>query len=119
MPRITISFCDKDFVKLKNFAQGKGLSFAEYLRKLVEVGSRLESLEAHPQLTNACAETYQLPGQLHNELWKQGLLCALESRYLLRYLVDNLTSQPQEKRDTVLEAVKEKAQEFVKKLMEL
>ena len=52
-----------------------------------------------------------------SELWQQSLLCTLESRYLLRYLVDNLTSQPTEKRDAVLTAVKEKARSQVLELL--
>ncbi|HVV69620.1 MAG TPA: hypothetical protein VHE99_11430 [Gammaproteobacteria bacterium] len=43
---------------------------------------------------------------------------ALESRYLLRYLVDSLEQQSAEKRATVLSTVTERAQKLIAELLE-
>jgi len=54
---------------------------------------------------NNCKPQSELEG-----LWKHNLQWTLESRYLLRYLVDSLKDQPIEKREVVLNTVQEKAQ---------
>jgi len=112
MRRINLVLPNKYVAYLQADAVKKEVSLARHVRDLIEVGRQVEEAAAQQ------AE----PSTLHNthsslddskELWKQSLLCALESRYLMRYLVDRLPDQSPEKRDAVLKAVKEKAQVLV------
>src|SRR3990172_13321810 len=98
MHRITITFPKNDFIQLQNSATIKGISLAQYIRDLVDIGYLAEETAAQ-QDSNGVKNNIVSKLDDVKELWKNNLLCALESRYLIRYLVDNLTNQPAEKRE--------------------
>jgi hypothetical protein len=117
MRRITINFPQAAFEQLQKNAIKKEVSLAYYLRELVEIGRQVEEAaslqkEAAEQKNNA---DFLPESDAH--LWKHDLLWTLESRYLLRYLVDNMSDQSAEKREAVLGTAKEKAQVLVEELL--
>lgn len=116
MRRITVTFPDDDFEALQRQAAKKSISLAHYLRELVDIGRQVEEATAQQ---SALGDAKPTSSHLKDpkELWKNSLLSVLESRYLIRYLVDHLDGQSSEKRDAVLNAVKEKAHTLVTELL--
>ena len=117
MHRITITFPENDFVQLQNIATKQWISLAQYIRDLVDIGYQVEAAIT-PQVSNDVNNNTVLHLGDAKELWKTSLLCVLESRYLIRYLVDNLTNQTAEEREVVINAVKEKSQSLVAELVD-
>lgn len=117
MRRITVTFPENDFIQLQNSATKKGISLAQYLRDLVDIGRQVEEATAQQSVSNDEKNNAVLNFGDAKELWKNSLLCALESRYLIRYLVDSLPNQSDEKCETLINAVKEKAQTLVAELI--
>jgi len=113
MRRITVNFSDSYFNHLQESARDKGISLAHYARGLIDFGRQVEEATAQSTALDGAKNKAVPKLDETKELWKNSLLCVLESRYLLRYLVDNLTHLPSEKRDVVLNVVKEKAQSLV------
>jgi hypothetical protein len=117
MPRLNLVFPDTYFAMLQANAAKQGVSIARYARDLMDMGLQVEEATAQQRAPNAEKDNAALNEDEVKAWWKNSLLCALESRYLIRYLVDNLTHQPDEKREAVLAAVKEKAQNLVSTLI--
>ena len=117
MPRLNLLFSETYFARLQENAAKKGVSLAHYARDLIDVGLHVEEITAQQMDANdAPKKAVSRLGD--KELWKNSLACVLESRYLLRYLVDNLAHVPREKRELVLTTVKEKAQAVAAELLE-
>lgn len=106
MPRITLSIPDTLLAKLRHQATEQEISLAQHVRSLVEFGVDQVASTAH---TATPANT--------RELWKNSLAWNLESRYLLRYLVDHLLQDNTDKHALALNFAKEKAAVKVDELL--
>lgn len=113
MPRITLTLPDEDLKYIEKYAQQKALSASEYTRMLIRLGITTEKNSGLPDFKKP-------PLDLENQhfLWKILLTWELETRYLVRHLVEekiqNNFGQPAE----LLEMAKIKAQEKVKELLQ-
>jgi len=116
MQRVTISFPEETLRALEKNAANRGLSLAHYLRELVEQGLRLEGAEGQLTTPISPVVSEKLSAEGDVDFCQLPLEWALESRYLLRYLVDSLVQQSAEKRAAVLRTAAEKAQKFVTEL---
>jgi len=116
MQRVTISFPEETLKDLEKNAANRGLSLAHYLRELVELGLRLEGVESQLPTPISQASLEKTAAEGGVDFCKLPLEWALESRYLLRYLVDSLVQHSAEKRAAVLSTATEKAQKFVAEL---
>jgi hypothetical protein len=117
MIRISITFYDEVHEKLKDGANKKNVSLAQHIRELVEIGSRVEESAAKKQDGDA--------GELNkidnlNELkslWKNSLSWGLETRYLIRYLVENMSEKNKDVIADILKKSTDKADSFVSALL--
>lgn len=118
MQRVTISLPEDLLQELEENATVRGMSLAKYLRELIEQNHQLsEAKERKPRAINEAPAT-KLPAETDVDFLKYHLEWTLESRYLLRYLIDSLEQQSSEKRATVLSTATEKAQKLVAELLE-
>ncbi len=118
MQRVTISLPEDHLQELEENAATRGMSLAKYLRGLIEQNHRLSEAKEKKIHTIDEASATKLPAQTDAPFLKYHLEWALESRYLLRYLIDSLAQQSSEKRATVLSTATERAQKLVAELLE-
>lgn len=123
MARLTLNFPDYDFTWIRQNALKKGLSRTQYVRELIALGRQMEMATAQkPVPTDALAppaSTQEKEGGKNDKdaHWKGTVLrSVLESRYLVRYLVDNLPNCSVETRDKVLTTTQKRASELAKGL---
>ena len=83
MRRITISLPDEDLEYIEKYSQKKALSAAEYIRTLVRLGLTIEKNRGTTDPLN-----YALDLEQQKTLWKTLLAWELETRYLVRHLVE-------------------------------
>lgn len=105
MPRLTINLTDEQFNKIKTYAENKSMSLSHYSRTLLNIGLRVEQAvnEAQPSQANIMGLN------ISEYPWKTLLTWALESRYLMRYLVAECHYETGEQRKYFLKEAKEKA----------
>ncbi|CAN5423874.1 hypothetical protein BH10PSE19_BH10PSE19_16320 [soil metagenome] len=117
MNRISITFNDESYAKLQTQAEKKKISLAKYVRELVDIGLQVEEAasqnEDHKKLKKNEIDDL---GEL-KELWKNNLIWTLESRYLSRYLVENIVGKEEEAIAKILEKAREKSRSFVAGLL--
>ncbi len=118
MQRITISLPEDLLQELEGNAAVRGMPLAKYLRGLIEQNCQLSGAKENKLRTIDKAPATKLPTQTDATFLKYHLEWALESRYLLRYLIDSLEQQSSEKRATVLSTATERAQKLVAELLE-
>lgn len=102
MQRTSIGIPDDDYKKIQAQAAKKSLSVAEYMRHLILLGLKVE--DAAENHSHDPSEDFASPG-----LQKKLLTWGLESRYLIRYLIQNGFQHSLEKRNAFLMEAKEKA----------
>jgi hypothetical protein len=113
MPRITISLPDEDLDYIEKCAQQKALSASEYARTLIKLGLTIEkNLGATDPLNHV------LDLEKQNLLWKTLLAWELETRYLVRHLVEERIPKNPGQQEGLLETAKIKAQERVDELLQ-
>lgn len=112
MARITISLPDEDLEYIENHAQKKALSASEYARTLIRLGL---TIEKDSGATDPLNHTLDLEQQKF--LWKTLLTWELETRYLVRHLVEEGTQKNAGQQEELLETAKIKAQERVAELL--
>ena len=112
MRRITFRLSQSDFEKVEQLAQQKALDIAEIIRMLVHIGLTVEEAAAD----NADKDGGPMNWQEQQFLWKTILTWGLESRYLLRHLVDNLIQGHTNNRAALMEESKQQAEAYVSKL---
>ncbi len=103
MARITISLPDEDLEYIEKHAQKKALSASEYARTLIKLCLTIEKSLGATDPVNHFSDLEQ-----QKFLWKTMLTWELETRYLVRHLVD----------EGLLETAKIKAQERVEELLQ-
>src|SRR5471030_1121022 len=114
MRRITFRLSQSDFEKIEQLAQQKALDIAEIIRMLVHIGLTVEEAAADNQPN--CND--HISPQEQKFLWKTMLTWELESRYLLRHLVDNLIQGHAEHRGELMEETKQQAEAHVNQLFD-
>lgn len=113
MPRITLSLPTEDLEYLKKYSQQKALSASKYARMLIKLGITVEKngglMDSHP---------HTLYDERQRFLWKTLLSWGLETRYLVRHLVEEKAQKNPEQQNELLETAKIKAQERVEELLQ-
>lgn len=112
MRRITISLPDEDLEYIEKCAQKKGLSASEYARTLIKLGLTIEKNWGGTDPLNHALDLDQ-----QKFLWKTLLAWELETRYLVRHLVEERNQKNSEQQE-LLETAKIKAQERVEELLQ-
>ena len=113
MRRITISLPDEDLEYIEKYSQKKALSAAEYIRTLVRLGLTIEKNRGTTDPLN-----YALDLEQQKTLWKTLLAWELETRYLVRHLVEEKIQKNSGQQGELLETAKIKAQERVAELLQ-
>lgn len=113
MRRITLSLPVKDLEYIEKLSQQKALSTSEYARMLIRLGLNVEKNVDSKNKTH-------LPLNLEQQkfLWQTLLSWELETRYLIRHLIEENMQQDSGKQDSLLETAKIKAQERVEELLQ-
>jgi len=115
MRRITISIPSPDLEKIERLASQKGLVLSECLRMLIRIGFTVE--EAALEKTGDEHQKF-LSVDEQILLWKTQLAWQLETRLLVRHLVDTLTQAGLERRNELFEEAKQKALNQVQALLQ-
>ena len=113
MNQISVTFSKKLEGKLRQNAKKKDLSISQYIRELVEIGLQVEEAATKNLTQNSNSETQSSP----LDLWENSLTWELESRYLLRFLVEQASLDDKLKAKYILDTAKTKAEAFVKGLL--
>lgn len=111
MQRITISFHDENFEKLKIRAEKHNHPVAQTARELVDLGLKIEDAASSDKQTHSNDLTDSLVEL--KTMMKANLLWVLETRLLSRFLIENHANTVPEKRMEILNLYKQKAQEYV------
>jgi hypothetical protein len=115
MRPITFRLSQSDFEKIEQLAQKKALDMAEIIRMLVHIGLTVEEAATD----NSADGHDHISPQEQKFLWKTMLTWELESRYLLRHLVDNLIQGQAENRTALMEESKHQAEVYVNQLLKI
>ncbi len=117
MHRINVTFSNEIFEKVKLASEKKQISYGQYVRDLVEIGLKVEEAAAQSNnQNNLKSNEIESLGEL-KILWKNNLSWLLETRYLIRYLIENSSTENREKQIEILDKAKEKALSFVQGLL--
>lgn len=122
MHRITIRLNEEDFKKIQRYAsRKKNLFLSEYMRSLIQTGLQVEEATEKTQSTMD-AHTITSPDSTkvldeHQHLWKNMLIWGLESRYLIRYIVDKLPKETAEQHKNYMDKAKKKAELRIAELL--
>jgi len=112
MERITISFYDDVYDKLKIRAEKHHHPIAQTTRELVDLGLKIEEAAASSDKHINGDDILNTLVELKMML-KTNLLWALETRLLSRFLTEHHADTLPEKRIEILSLYKQKAQEYV------
>ncbi len=118
MERITITFCDETYQKIKEHARkNANQPIAQSIRSLVELALKVESAASESSLQS---QENDITSSLLaiKILLKNNLDWSLETRLLSRFFVENHPQVAKERQVEILEKYKESAQNYVKTLME-
>lgn len=111
MQRTSIGIPDDDYQKILAQAAQKSLAVADYLRHLILLGLKVEAAAENHSSDSETENAASLDRAQQNQKNHKKLLCwGLESRYLIRYLIQNGYQQSLEQRNTFLAAAKQKAE---------
>lgn len=114
MKRISITFYDELVDLLESNAKEKNISLAQYVRKLVEVGLKVETYSNQQNETQNSIEDQFENLKLDLQKWLQKILVAdYESLYLLRYMIPQMLGKEKEKHLEFMKKAKLHAEGFV------
>lgn len=114
MRRIAISLPAADMDEIEKFSQQKALSISEYARMLIHTGLLAEK----NRIANTDNGNPALGQDQQPLLWKTLLSWELETRFLVRHLVETSVQKNSPEHRTLLETVKAKAQQKVEELLQ-
>ncbi len=113
MNQISISFDKPTEEKLRNRAKENDMTVAHYVRRLVDIGLRVEEMSSQEKpTTDDSTELNDLKKLLHKDL-----ISSYEILYLVRYILTKMPEDQTGKHDEILGKVKIKAQSFVEGLI--
>ncbi len=114
MRRIAISLPTVDLEEIEKFSQQKALSVSEYARMLIRTGLLTEkNMATHTGYNNPPLNQDQL-----SLLWKTLLSWELETRFLVRHIVEEWIQKNSPEHRALLKTAKAKAQERVEELLQ-
>lgn len=116
MQRITISFHDENYEKLKSRAEKHNHPISQTARDLVDLGLKIEDAAASPDQQTKGDDLMESLVELKT-MMKTNLSWVLETRLLSRFLTENHGAMTPEKRIEILSLYKQKAHEYVNEIM--
>ncbi len=117
MKQLCIRLDEKTTNKIQERANEKALSPSEYIRRLVELGLRIEEMsEKKNEGNDQNIEAFSDLGS-SKMLWEKELAWTLEVRFILRFLVDKLGFSKTEIDSTLMQESKTRAEHFVAGLL--
>ncbi len=115
MYRTSIGIKDADFSTIKAYAAKKSFLLADYIRHLITIGLKVETA-AENQFQGTSPSN--LDPLNPDPFFKNRMICELESRYLIRYLIKHGFQESMEQRAAFLKEAKQKASVTVEQLLE-
>jgi len=117
MIRTTITFQDETYKKIEDRTMQKGMnSIAHCIRNMVDICFKIEEAALKSDEDESDTDLLQAILELKT-LLKSNLNWSLETRFLVRFLVENQPSGSKEKKIEILEKYKESAGLHVNELL--
>lgn len=117
MKQLCIRLDEKTFDKVRKRADEKALKLSEYIRRLVELGLRIEEMsEKKSTKDNGDNEQFSDLGS-SKFLWEKELAWTLEMRFLIRFLADKLLYGKDQTDGNLLQESKIRAENFISGLL--
>lgn len=113
MKQFCIRLDEKTFNTLQQKAQDKALKLSEYIRRLVELGLRIEEMSEKKSGKNNGDSALLSDLGSSKSLWEKELAWTLEMRFLMRFLVDKLLYGKGQTDGNLLQESKLRAENFV------
>jgi hypothetical protein len=102
MKRSSINLSNEDYKKIQAQAEKKSIALADYIRHLIQLGLKVEEAAEHHSNGHS-NHSASLDPQKKLLTWE------LESRYLIRYLIQNGFERSRSERNAFLKEAKQKA----------
>ena len=116
MKRISVSFYDEIYKIIEAIAKEEGLpSMAHCIRELVDLAIKLKAAAKEASQKNDKNEVLTLVSELKN-LFQNNLNWVLETRLLVRYLVENHPGDDRQNQIEILKKYKKSANDYIKGL---
>ena len=113
MARLTITLAETQLEKIKALAEQTSTTLSYCSSHLIDLGLRLEEVSRQPKALADDTLASSLHIQQPNKQWQKLLTWALESRYLMRYLIMHGFQQSVEQRKASTVEAKQKASDRV------
>lgn len=120
MQPLTIRLQEEELEKIKQLANHKKIPFlSEYIRSLIQIGLQVEEATEQfaPNSNSQNISNTDLLQSNDESLWEKMLIWELESRYLIRYLVDRLPEETDGQHRSFIKKAHEKAESHVAQLL--
>lgn len=118
MKRVNVSFYDETYEKLEAYMnENKSKSIPHCIRELVDLGLRVTEAAQKSNGKEEEDETLHAINKIQKQL-KTNLGWVLETRLLVRYIVENSQSIEDENKSNVLEKYKESAIHYIKGMLD-
>lgn len=118
MKQLCVRFDEKTFQILQKNADEKALKIAEYIRRLIDVGLRLETISASKSEENNGEENKISELGEVKKLWEHSLAWALETRLLTRLLMREVSKKSEEELLSMVNTLTDKAENHVAGLLD-
>jgi hypothetical protein len=109
MKALSIRFDEETYENLRQNSEKKALAIAEYARRLIEIGLRVEMA--------ASKNTGKTSEDELKELWQKELSWTLETRFLTRFLVEKLLASDEKDNLQFMKEARIKAENYVLGMM--
>lgn len=109
MKRITIGFDNDTYKILQEHYEKTGININEYVRDLVDIGLRVEAMNADSDEKKSGLEDLDVI----LKMIKAGLQSNQETLYLVRYIISNLPNHSTQKNEEIRSEAKIKAETYV------
>lgn len=113
MKQFCIRLDDKTYEAIMKKSKDKALKPSEYIRRLVDIGLRIESMSEEKLSKNGDNENRFLDLGDSKILWEKELSWTLEMRFLIRLLADKILYGKSQSDENLLHESKVRAENFV------
>lgn len=117
MARLTITLAETQLEKIKALAAQRSITLSHCSTHLIDLGLRVENASRQPKASTEGALASSPHIQPPNRQWQKLLTWALESRYLMRYLIMRSFQEPVEQRNAFTKEAKQKASDRVEQFI--
>mgnify|MGYP001197131955 FL=1 len=114
MPRTSLVIPQYIYDKVEENAKTNNLTISQYLRKLIELGLRVEEMSGEKNNSDEPPLLTAEEAQIYKKVLKKGLTINYEMLQLARHIIIALK---EDKAESILQASKEKAESFVEGLI--